>query len=245
MAVGIANLNSSSPGDPGRKTLTIRLSGTDSISSSGVFISCSVSGFKNIATQRISDLSVGLSTWDALNFPLDVASQVVFPSIFAFSAVNATVALSSQIVGKSPVSMTLSCAVPYTGQQITTITLQGLPFSDPLQDMQPSAQCSIQNSGPIEARNPVPFNLTSSLAEMTISFQNGGLPAGSGSYGVEMLTLTCKISYLVNAPSALVPASSVSLIVFGNSLPLYFRSGIGFPEIFVQSLGFRRPRVSF
>ena len=134
---------------------------------------------------------------------------------------------------------------PFHGQQITTITLQGLPFSDPLQDMQLSAHCSIQNSGLIEARNPVPFNLTSSLAEMTISFQNGGLPAGSGSYGVEMLTLTCKISYLVNAPSAVVPAPSVSLIVFGNSLPLYFRSGIGFPEIFVQSLGFRRPRVSF
>jgi hypothetical protein len=80
---------------------------------------------------------------------------------------------------------------------------------------------------------------------MTISFQNGGLPAFSGSYGIQMLALTCKISKLVNAPSASDATSSVSLSVFGNSLPLYFRSGIGFPEIFVQSLGFRRPRVSF
>jgi hypothetical protein len=32
--------------------------------------------------------------------------------------------------------------------------------------------------------------------------------------------------------------------LFGNSLPLYFRSGIIFPALFGQSLGFKRPRVN-
>jgi hypothetical protein len=244
MAEGVASLNSSSSGEPGRNTLTIALSGTDSISSSGSFISCSVSGFKNWATQRISDVSFGLSTWDALKSPLDTATSVAFPNIFAFSASNATVALSSQIVGKSPVSMTLKFTVPYTGQQITKITLSGLPFSAPRQDMQPSAHCSVDNSAAIASIDPVTLNLTNALAELTMSFQNGGLPAGSGSYGVGMLPVTCKISKLVNAPSPSDVTSSVSLAVFGNSLPIYLLSGIRFPALYGQSLGFRKPRVS-
>ena len=244
MAEGVASLNSSSSGEPGRNTLTVALSGTDSISSSGSFISCSVSGFKNWATQRISDVSFGLSTWDALKLPLDTASRVAFPNIFAFSASNATVALSSQIVGKSSVSMTFKFMVPYTGQQITKITLSGLPFSALLQYVQPSAQCSVDNSAPIASNDPVTFNMTSALAELTMSFQNGGLPAGSGSYGLGMLAVTCKISKLVNVPSPSDATSSVSLAVFGNSLPVYFLSGIRFPALFGQSLGFRRPRVS-
>ena len=244
MAEGVASLNSSSSGEPGRNTLTVALSGTDSISSSGSFISCSVSGLKNWATQRISDVSFGLSTWDALKLPLDTASRVAFPNIFAFSASNATVALSSQIVGKSSVSMTLKFMVPYTGQQITKITLSGLPFSALLQDVQPSAQCSVDNSAPIASNDPVTFNMTSALAELTMSFQNGGLPAGSGSYGLGMLAVTCKISKLFNVPSPSDATSSVSLAVFGNSLPVYFLSGIRFPALYGQSLGFRRPRVS-
>jgi hypothetical protein len=244
MAEGVARLNSSSLEEPDRNTLTIALSGTDSISSSGSFISCSVSGFKNWATQRISDLSVGLTTWGALSLPLDAASRVAFPNIFAFSATNATVALSAQVAGKSPVSMTLNFMVPYTGQRITAITLSGLLFSTPRQDMQPSAYCSLDTSAPISATDPVPLSLTSALAQLTMSFPNGGLPAGSGSYGVGDLSVTCKISNLVNAPSPSDATSSVSLAVFGNSLPIYFLSGIQFPALFGQSLGFRRPRIT-
>jgi hypothetical protein len=244
MAEGVASLNSSSSGEPGRNTLTIALSGADSISPSGSFISCSVSGFKNWATQRISDLSVSLTTWDALRLPLDTASPVAFPNIFAFSASNATVALSSQIVGKSPVSMTFNFMVPFTGQRITAITLAGLSFSAPRQDMQPYAYCSLDSSAHISANDPVPLGLTSAVAQLTMSFPNGGLPAGSGSYGIGALAVTCRVSNLVNAPSPSDATSSVSLAVFGNWLPVYFLSGIRFPALFGQSLGFRRPRIT-
>jgi hypothetical protein len=40
--------------------------------------------------------------------------------------------------------------------------------------------------------------------------------------------------------------STVSAFVFGvNFSPLYFQRGFRFPALFAQSLGFKRPRVSF
>ena len=240
---GAAALNSTATALLDPKTLVITFSGADSIASSGFSITCSISGFKNIPVPRISDLSVGLSTWDAQNLPLDTASRAAFPNIFAFSASNVTIALSSQIIQKTRVSMTLKFTVPFMNQAITTITVSGLPFSAPLQIEQPSAQCSVDSSGLVESKDPVPFNFTDALAELTMSFETG-LPVGSGSYGVGALAVTCRISKLVNVQSALAATSSVSLLVFGNSLPLYFHSGSAFPAIFEQSLGFKRPRVS-
>ena len=140
--------------------------------------------------------------------------------------------------------MTLRFKVPFTNQPITSITLSGLQFSAPLQSEQPSAQCSVDNSVPMESGSPVP-SLPGALAELKMSFQAPGLPVGSGSFGVGMLAVTCRITKLVNAPSASVATSSVSVAIFENSLPLYFQSGIMFPALFGQSLVFKRPRVSY
>jgi hypothetical protein len=243
LAVGVASLNSTSTDPLGPKTLLVRFSGTDSITSSGISVTCTVSGFRNLPSQRLTDITVGLSTWDALNLPLDTASLVAFPNVFAFSASNGTLALTSQIIQKSGVSLTLRFMVPFTNQPITLITLSGLQFSAPLQSEQPSAQCSVDNSAPIESGSPVP-NLPDALEDLKMSFPTPGLPVGSGPYGVGMLAVTCRISKLVNAPSASGATSSVSLAIFGNALPLYFQSGITFPALFGQSLGFKRPRVT-
>jgi len=227
LAVGVASLNSTSADPLGPKTLLVRFSGADSITSSGISVTCTVSGFRNLPSQRLTDITVGLSTWDALNLPVDTASLVAFPNIFAFSASNGTVALTSQIIQKSGVSLTLRFTVPFTNQPITSITLSGLQFSAPLQSEQPSAQCSVDNSAPIESGSPVP-NLPGALEVLEMSFPTPGLPVGSGSYGVGVLAVTCRISKLVNAPSVSGATSSVSLAIFGNALPLYFQSGITF-----------------
>jgi hypothetical protein len=189
-------------------------------------------------------MTVGLSTWDELDLPLDTASLVAFPNIFTFAASNGTVALTSQVIQKSGVSMTLRFKVPFTNQPITSITLSGLQFSAPLQTEQPSAQCFVDNSAPMESESTV-SSLLGALAELKMLFQAPGLPVGSGSYGLRMLDVTCRITKLVNAPSASVATSSVSVAIFGNSLPLYFQRGIVFPALFGQSLGFKRPRVSY
>jgi hypothetical protein len=226
-ATGEATLNSS--------TLVIRLAGTDSIASDPRPVTCLVSGFKNIASQRRTDLSVRLSTWDIANIPLDISSAVAFPNIYAFPAFNGSVALSSQIIKKSGVTMTLKFEVPFTTQAITSITLSGLPFSAPLQQTAPSALCQSVNS------NSVTFTVIGAASELSMKFSSG-LPVGSG-----ILTVTCKISNLVNAPTALRASSTVSLFVFSgiesNPLPLYFLRSIVFPPIFEQSLGYKRPRV--
>jgi hypothetical protein len=244
LAVGVASLNSTSTEPLGPKILLVRLSGTDSISSSGVFITCTVSGFRNLPSHRLAGMTVGLSTWDELDLPLDTASLVAFPNIFTFAASNGTVALTSQVIQKSGVSMTLRFKVPFTNQPITSITLSGLQFSAPLQTEQPSAQCFVDNSAPMESESTV-SSLLGALAELKMLFQAPGLPVGSGSYGLRMLDVTCRITKLVNAPSASVATSSVSVAIFGNSLPLYFQRGIVFPALFGQSLGFKRPRVSY
>jgi hypothetical protein len=226
-ATGEATLNSS--------TLVIRLAGTDSIASGPQSVTCSVLGFRNIASQRRTDLSVRLSTWDNPNIPLDISSAVAFPNIYAFPAFNGSIALSSQIIEKSGVTMTLKFMVPFTNQAITSITLSGLPFSAPSSQTAPSALCQSVSS------NSVTLTVIGAASELTMKF-GSGLPVGSG-----ILTLTCKISNLVNAPTALRARSTVSLFVFSgiesNSLPLYFLSSIMFPPIFEQSLGYQRPRV--
>jgi hypothetical protein len=241
-ASGTITAQSSAPGvnlaaaPPGASSVLVTVTGGTLAAATAVTVT--LAGFTMGNRTAGGDVTVQTSADPFASLPQ--ASGV----IFAFSASNATVALSSQIVGKSPVSMTLNFMVPYTGQRITAIMLSGLPFSAPSQDMQPSAYCSFDSSALIGANDPVPFSLTSALAQLTMSFPNGGLPAGSGSYGTGVLAVTCKISNLGNAPSPSDATSSVSLAVYGNSLPLHFLSGIRFPTLFVQSLGFRRPRIT-
>ena len=242
-ADGLASLNSSSAADSHPKILVIKLSGTDSIASGSV--SCVVSGFRNLPNQRKSELTLSLSTWDAQNAPVDTASVVAFPNIFEFVASNGTFGLSHQIIEKTGVSMTFKFIVPYTGQSIAFISLSGLPFSPLLPQTTPSAFCSVNDLLPSINSNSVRFILTNSLAELTTSFESPGLPVGSGPFGVGKLSVTCKVSNLVNAPVAAGVRPIVSAVVFGiNDAPLYFQSGFKFPALFEQSLGFKRPRVS-
>ena len=141
--------------------------------------------------------------------------------------------------------MTFKFIVPYTGQSITFISLSGLPFSPLLPQTTPSAFCSVNDLLPSINSNSVRFILTNALAELTMSFEAPGLPVGSGPFGVGMLSVTCKVSNLVNAPVAADVRPIASAVVFGiNDAPLYFQSGFKFPALFVQSLGFKRPRVS-
>ena len=222
----------------------IKLSGTDSIASSAFSVSCLVSGFRNVATQRVTTQSVGLSTWDASYVPVDTASNAVFPNIFAFTASNATVTLSSQIIAKSRVTMTFKFKVPFTNQPITSITLSGLPLSPPMQQHTTSADCYVDNPSSTITSDSVSVVVTGAAAELSMSFASG-LPVGTGPVGIGTLSVICKILNLVNSPLAAGVRPVVSVSVFGaNSAPLYFQIAIRFPAIFEQSLGFNRPRVS-
>jgi len=237
LAIGEASFYSSAI----NPILVIKLYGTDSIASGASSVSCSVAGFRNVATQRTSSQSVGLSTWDASFLPVDTASNVAFPNIFAFRASNGSISLSSQIIAKSRVTMTFNFRVPYTNQQITSITLSGLLFSSPLQQQLTSADCYVDNPSLTITSDSVSIVVTGVTAELVMSFASG-LPVGAG----PVLAVTCKILNLVNSPFAAVARSSVSIVVFGaNSAPLYTQSAIRFPAIFEQSLGFHRPRVRF
>jgi hypothetical protein len=236
-AIGIASIDFSSI-DP---VVVMRFSGTDSIASGPYPITCVVSGFRNWESPRKSSLTVGLTTWDAFNKPLDTASPVAFPNIFAYSASNSIISLSSQIIKKSPVSMTIGFIVPVTNQPIKSITLSGLPA---LQQRSISAQCSVSPWQPLES-DFVLLNSTVDAVDLKMSFAYG-LPVTSGIAGIKTLEVTCSISSLINPPLAFGSSNLVSVHIFGaDSFPLYFQSAIKFPAIFEQSLGINRPRVSF
>jgi hypothetical protein len=238
-ATGVASLTSTADQDP--KILVIRLYGSDAITSGSV--TCDISGFKNLPNQRKTGVSVGLSTWDAQNAPVDTASLVAFPNIFEFAATNGTISLSSQVIGKAGVSMTLKFEVPFLGTSISTISMSGLPFSPLQQQATPSALCSVDKLSPSVNSNSVLFILTNTLATIQISLESG-LPVGSELTG--QLLVTCTISNLVNAPLPASARPTDSVAVFGiNNSPLYFQRSVKFPALFAQSLGFKRPRVRF
>lgn len=201
-------------------------------------------------SQRASDFAVGLSLWGESNVPIDIASNIAFPNIFAFSAMNATTMLSTQIVAKSRVMMTLQFNAPYCGQPITSLTVSGLLFAPSVLQQQPTAQCDVNFANSptrsTTADSAIFDVISAQLRIAFISGQNGqpaGLHTGSAS---SLLAITCKISNLVNVQTSAVERSTVSLVAFGsNDAPLYIQTAIKFPAIFVQSLGLNRPRVRF
>ena len=165
-------------------------------------------------------------------------------AIFAFAASNVKIDLNSQIIEKSGVSMTLKFTAPFANQSITDIMMSGVSFGAPLSSSQPYALCSVDNFITYtQSKHPLALNFSDVQARMTISLE-AGLPIGSGPLGVGTLSVTCRIFNLVNSPLAERSTSSVSLFIFENNSPLYAQSGILFPALFVQSLGFKRPRVS-
>jgi hypothetical protein len=223
--------------------LVITLAGTAGISSGPVPIICTVIGFTNSPSQRISSLSIGLTSWDAMKVPIDTATNIRFPNIFAFGASNGAILLSSQVVSKINVHLTLNFSAPYTGQSIRYITVSGVFFSPSLPDLSPTAQCYVDASSKAVQADSVVFKSAASELSLTfVSGQSTGLPVGTvGSF----LAVTCKVTNLVNVPDTLTARSTVSFAVFGtNGAPLYVQSAIRFPNIVNQSLGLNRPRVS-
>jgi hypothetical protein len=223
--------------------LVIKTTGTDVISSGTFPITCIVSGFTNSLSKRASSLSFGLTTWDVMNTPIDIATNDIFPDIFAFFASNGSIGLSSQVVSKLPVMLTINFNAPYTGLSIGYITVSGIFFAASLQHLPPAAECYVDSpSQRVQARFVVFISAKSELALTFVSSQLSGLPTGAaGSY----LAVTCTITNLVNVPDALTARSTVSIASFGiDAAPLYLQSAITFPVIVEQSLGFNRPRVS-
>jgi hypothetical protein len=222
--------------------LVIRLSGNVALSSGPFPISCTIKGFTNSASQRIASFSVGFSSWDLKTLPIDIASNILFPNIFAYSATNVSVGLSSQVVSKTRVTMTVNFNAPYAGQPATFITISGLSFASSSQQFPLEAVCYVDSSV-----NRISDSVTfdSVASELTMSFifaPTGGLPLGSSG---SLLAVTCSIKNLINAPAAISARSAVSIAVFGaNFSPLYIQSAVKFPAIHEESLGLKRPRVS-
>jgi len=184
-----------------------------------------------------------MSTWDAANAPIDNSPKVAFPNIFAFAALNASLTLSSQVVSKSRITLTLKFNAPYTGQPITSITVSGLSFAASLQQLPPAADCYVNSPTNSVSASSVAFEAVASEFRMAfITGQPAGLPSGTAG---SLLAVTCRITNCVNAPAAIGARSTVPIVAFGaNSAPLYIQSAIKFPAIFEQSLGLNRPRVS-
>jgi hypothetical protein len=203
-----------------------------------------IKGFTNSASQRIASFSVGFSSWDAKTLPIDTASNVLFPNIFAYSATNVSVGLSSQVVSKTRVTLTVNFHAPYAGQPVTFITISGLSFASSSQQFPLDAVCYVDSSVNKISADSVTFDWVAS--ELTMSFvlaPTGGLPLGS--FG-SLLAVTCSIKNLINVPAAISARSVVSIVVFGaNFAPLYIQSAVKFPAIHEESLGLKRPRVRY
>jgi hypothetical protein len=216
-------------------TVVITLSSSSTIPPGASSIACVIRGFTNVATQRASSLSVGLTTWDPLNKPLDVASNVAFPNIFAFSASNGSVALSSQLVAKSGVVTTLSFNAPYTGQSIRSITASGLRFSA---SPQLSADCYVNLLANVVDANSVVYDAVA--AEVRLTFISALSSGNAGS----LLAIVCRIRNFVNSPDPVTSSNTVTFSAFGaNAAPLYIHTAVIFPSVIEQSLGSNRPRV--
>jgi len=151
-----------------------------------------VYGFQNVLSQRASDFAVGLSLWDESNVPIDIASNIAFPNIFAFAAANLITTLSTQIVAKSRVTMTLQFNAPYCGQRKTSITVSGVPFAVAAGQQPIAAQCYVtyvnSPSNSVTADSVVFDLISAQLRIAFISGQPAGLLAGSA---VAMLNVAC------------------------------------------------------
>jgi hypothetical protein len=180
-----------------------------------------------------------LTSWDALYQPVDIGPKVTFPNIFAHAASNSSIALSSQVVSRTSVTLTLNFNAPFTGRPIFFITVSGVRFSAPLQQQPTKADCHV-NIPPVVNVPAASVNFNVDSAQIALVLTQPGLIVGTGS----VLPVTCTVSNLVNTPAAGSAVPTASLLTFGvDNSPLHIHNNFQFPEIFQQSLGLNRPRV--